>query len=46
MTDGKKNTVILGSTGSVGMNACKVAEALKDRINVVGVAANCNAELL
>ena len=46
MTEGKKNIVILGSTGSVGMNACKVAEALKDRINVVGVAANYNAELL
>ena len=44
--DGKKNIVILGSTGSVGMNACKVAASLKDKINVVGVAANCNAELV
>lgn len=44
--DGKKNIVILGSTGSVGMNVCKVASRLKDKINVVGVAANYNAELL
>ena len=42
--DGKKNIVILGSTGSVGLNACKVASSLKDKINVVGVAANYNAE--
>ena len=44
--DGKKNIVILGSTGSVGMNACKVAAALKDKVNVLGVAANYNAELV
>ncbi len=41
-----KRVVILGSTGSVGRNACRVAEALNDRVKVVGVAANSNAERL
>ena len=44
--NGKKNIVILGSTGSVGLNACKVAASLKDKIHVVGVAANSNADLV
>ena len=41
-----KNIVILGSTGSVGRNAVKVALALKDRIRVVGIAGNSRTELL
>jgi len=35
----RKKIVILGSTGSVGENAVKVAKHLHDRINVVGIAA-------
>ena len=42
----KKRIVILGSTGSVGVNAVKVAKHLKDEIEVVGVAARNNVELL
>lgn len=42
----KKRIVILGSTGSVGGNACKVAQALPHKVEVVGLAANKNVELL
>src|SRR5437867_7201446 len=41
-----KNVVLLGSTGSIGTSALKVAEDLPDRIRVVGLAAGSNAELL
>ena len=42
----RKRIAILGSTGSIGKNACRVADALKDRIQVTALAANSNAELL
>ncbi|MBO7146917.1 MAG: 1-deoxy-D-xylulose-5-phosphate reductoisomerase [Lentisphaeria bacterium] len=42
----KKRIAILGSTGSVGVNACRVAEALRDRVEVTALAAGSNAELL
>jgi 1-deoxy-D-xylulose-5-phosphate reductoisomerase len=38
-----KRVVILGSTGSIGRNALRVAAALPDRIRVVGLAAGRNA---
>src|SRR5437867_4453965 len=41
-----KNVVLLGSTGSIGCSAIKVAEDLPDRIRLVGLAAGGNAELL
>lgn len=41
-----KNVVLLGSTGSIGTSAIKVAEDLPDRIRLVGLAAGNNAELL
>ena len=41
-----KRVVILGSTGSVGKNACRVAEALHDRVQVVGIAAKSNVGAL
>src|SRR5438876_8688570 len=41
-----KNVVLLGSTGSIGTSALKVAEDLPDRIRIVGLAAGSNAELL
>ncbi len=41
-----KRVVILGSTGSVGKNACRVAEALRDRVQVVGIAAKSNVGAL
>ena len=34
-----KRIAILGSTGSVGVNACRVAAALPDRIEVTALAA-------
>src|SRR5881396_4874 len=41
-----KNVVLLGSTGSIGASAIKVAEDLPDRIRLIGLAAGGNAELL
>lgn len=41
-----KRIVILGSTGSIGTQALDIVERLPDRFQVVGLAANNNAELL
>jgi 1-deoxy-D-xylulose-5-phosphate reductoisomerase len=41
-----KNVVLLGSTGSIGTSACKVAADLPERLRLVGLAAGNNAELL
>src|SRR5216683_1431440 len=41
-----KNVVLLGSTGSIGTSAIKVAEDLPDRIRLLGLAAGNNLELL
>jgi 1-deoxy-D-xylulose-5-phosphate reductoisomerase len=41
-----KNVVVLGSTGSIGTSAIKVAEDLPDRIRLLGLAAGNNTELL
>ncbi|HPY30352.1 MAG TPA: 1-deoxy-D-xylulose-5-phosphate reductoisomerase [Verrucomicrobiota bacterium] len=41
-----KNVVILGSTGSIGTSAIKVAQDLPDRIRVLALAAGNNSELL
>lgn len=42
----RKNVVILGSTGSIGVNTLKVIEAHADKYRVVGLAAKTNAALL
>lgn len=41
-----KKVVVLGSTGSIGVSALKVADDLPDRMHVVGLAANRSAEKL
>ncbi len=41
-----KRVVLLGSTGSIGTSTIKVAEDLPDRIQLLGLAAGNNAELL
>ena len=41
-----KNVVLLGSTGSIGTSAIKVAEDLPDHIRLIGLAAGNNVELL
>jgi 1-deoxy-D-xylulose-5-phosphate reductoisomerase len=41
-----KRIAILGSTGSIGQNALAVVDAHPDRLQVVGLAAGENAELL
>ena len=41
-----RRIAILGSTGSVGTNACRVAAALPDHIQVTGLAAGKNCDLL
>jgi len=42
----RKRVVILGATGSIGDSALKVAHDIPDRMEIVGVAANSNAEKL
>ena len=42
----KKNVVLLGSTGSVGRNACRVLAFHRDEFSVRTVAANTNYKLL
>jgi len=39
----KKKIVILGSTGSIGENALRVAAALPSRLKVIGIASNTSA---
>src|SRR5262249_7581509 len=41
-----KRVVLLGSTGSIGTSAIKVAEDLPDRLRLLGLAAGNNTELL
>ena len=41
-----KRISILGSTGSIGVNALKVASHLKDELDIISISANRNAELL
>ena len=41
-----RRVAILGSTGSIGTNALDVAEALPDRVQVVGLAAHARWERL
>lgn len=42
----KKKVVILGSTGSIGENALKVAAALPDRLQVIGLASRTSVPRL
>ena len=46
MKSNKKNIVILGSTGSIGKNAVKVALEHENRFNVVGLVARNNIDSL
>jgi 1-deoxy-D-xylulose-5-phosphate reductoisomerase len=41
-----KNVVILGSTGSIGENALRVADTLPDEFNIVGLAVNSEIDRL
>jgi 1-deoxy-D-xylulose-5-phosphate reductoisomerase len=42
----RKGVVVLGATGSIGESAVKVARDIPHRIEIVGMAANSNAEKL
>src|SRR5947199_3657605 len=42
----RKRVVILGATGSIGDSALKVARDIPERMEIVGLAANRNAEKL
>jgi 1-deoxy-D-xylulose-5-phosphate reductoisomerase len=42
----RKRVVVLGATGSIGQSAMKVARDIPERMEIVGLAANCNAEKL
>jgi 1-deoxy-D-xylulose-5-phosphate reductoisomerase len=44
--DEMKKVVLLGSTGSIGTSTIKVAEDLPEQIQLIGLAAGNNAELL
>lgn len=39
----KRRVIVLGATGSIGQSTAKVADALPDRVELVGLAANQNA---
>lgn len=41
-----KKVVLLGSTGSIGTSTCKVADDLPDHIQLIGLAAGNNVDLL
>jgi len=41
-----KNVVVLGSTGSIGTSTMLVARDLPEKINIIGLAAGSNTELL
>ncbi|HYE30017.1 MAG TPA: 1-deoxy-D-xylulose-5-phosphate reductoisomerase [Methylomirabilota bacterium] len=41
-----KNVVLLGSTGSIGTSALKVADDLPERLRIIGLAAGNNTQLL
>jgi 1-deoxy-D-xylulose-5-phosphate reductoisomerase len=41
-----RHVILLGATGSIGTSAIKVAEAIPDRMQIVGMAANRNAAKL
>src|ERR1700751_5687757 len=42
----RKRVVVLGATGSIGESALKVAHDIPERVEIVGLAANSNAEKL
>jgi 1-deoxy-D-xylulose-5-phosphate reductoisomerase len=42
----RKRVVVLGATGSIGQSALKVARDIPERMEIVGLAANCNADKL
>jgi 1-deoxy-D-xylulose-5-phosphate reductoisomerase len=42
----RKRVVVLGATGSIGESALKVASDIPERMEIVGLAANSNAEKL
>ena len=42
----RKRVVVLGATGSIGESSLKVARDIPDRMEIVGLAANSNAEKL
>src|SRR5881398_900723 len=42
----RKRVVILGATGSIGESALKVARDIPERVEIVGLAANSNAQKL
>src|SRR3979411_3341814 len=42
----RKRVVVLGATGSIGNSALKVAHDIPERMEIVGLAANSNADKL
>ena len=42
----KENLVILGSTGSIGVNTLEVIEMHQDKFNVFAISANSSVEVL
>jgi 1-deoxy-D-xylulose-5-phosphate reductoisomerase len=42
----KRRVILLGSTGSIGTSAIRVAEAIPDRMEIIGMAAHRNAAKL
>lgn len=46
LTNNMKNICILGSTGSIGTQALQVVDFLRDQLNVVGLVARSNVDLI
>ncbi|HET7511863.1 MAG TPA: 1-deoxy-D-xylulose-5-phosphate reductoisomerase, partial [Chthoniobacterales bacterium] len=46
MTAKRRRVVVLGATGSIGESALKVARDIPERMEIVGLAANCSARKL
>ena len=46
MNAAAKNIVVLGSTGSIGVNTLEVVQALPDKFNLVGLSAHTQFESL
>ena len=46
MTNGQTNVVVLGATGSIGCSTLEVIAASNGRLNIVGLSAHSNVDLL
>ena len=41
-----KNITVLGSTGSIGIQALRIIDNMREEFNLIGISANQNSDLL